>query len=167
MANKIQRITPFLWFHDRAEEAVAWYMSIFDNSRVERTTRYTQESAKASGRKEGSIMTIAFQLAGQDFTALNGGPEFELTPAISLVVNCETQEEIDHYWQRLGEGGDPKWQQCGWLQDKFGVTWQVVPTVLPALLSDANPDRVRRTTEAMLGMKKLDIDALRKAAAGT
>ena len=128
---------------------------------------FTQpEAAKRAGRAEGSAMTVAFQLDGQDFTALNGGPVFKFNEALSLVVNCETQAEVDHYWARLSEGGDPKAQQCGWLKDKFGVSWQVVPTALSELLADRDPERARRATEAMLKMKKLDIDALRRAANG-
>jgi len=166
MQHRFQRITPFLWFDTQTEEAVAFYTSIFPNSRVVTTTRYNKESAQASGRAEGSVMTMAFQLEGQDFTAINGGPQFTFNGAISFVIHCQTQEEVDHYWNRLGEGGDPKAQQCGWLRDRFGVSWQVVPTQLVELLSDPDPNRARRAMMAMLGMKKLDIAALQKAAAG-
>jgi predicted 3-demethylubiquinone-9 3-methyltransferase (glyoxalase superfamily) len=158
------RITPFLWFDDNAEEAVTFYTSIFENSRVIRTVRYTPEGAKASGRDAGSVMTIAFELAGQPFTALNGGPVFAFNEAISLVVHCETQAEIDHYWDHLGAGGPIESQQCGWLEDKYGVSWQIVPDVLPDLLSDPDDARARRAMEAMLGMKKLEIATLRSAA---
>jgi predicted 3-demethylubiquinone-9 3-methyltransferase (glyoxalase superfamily) len=158
------RITPFLWFDDEAEEAVAFYTSIFENSRVIRTVRYTPEGAKASGREAGSVMTIAFELAGQPFTALNGGPVFTFNEAISLVVHCETQAEIDHYWDHLGADGPIESQQCGWLEDKYGVSWQIVPDVLPDLLSDPDDARARRAAEAMLGMKKLDIATLKSAA---
>lgn len=164
MPIKTQRITPFFWFDEQAEQAVALYTSVFPDSRITRTTRYSQESARAAGRKEGSVMTIGFQLDGQEFAAINGGPHFKINEGISLVVHCETQAEVDHYWERLGEGGDPQAQRCGWLKDSFGVTWQVVPAALMELLADPDPGRARRTAEAMLGMKKLDIAALRRAA---
>ncbi len=156
-----QRITPFLWFDDQAEAAVNHYLSVFDAARIVATTRYGGEAAKASGRPEGSVMTIAFELDGQSFTAINGGPALSIGPGISLVVNCADQPEIDHYWERLGAGGDPAFQQCGWLRDRFGVSWQVVPVALPALLEDR--DRAPRVMAALLGMKKLDIDALKRA----
>jgi len=159
-----QRITPFLWFDHQAEEAVRFYTSIFPNSRIEATTRYGKESAQVSGQKEGSVMTVAFQLDGQDFTAINGGPHFQFSEAISLVVNCQSQEEVDHYWSRLSEGGDETAQQCGWLKDRYGVSWQVVPVELFQLLNDPDPERARRATQAMLQMKKLDLTALRRAA---
>jgi predicted 3-demethylubiquinone-9 3-methyltransferase (glyoxalase superfamily) len=159
-----QRITPCFWFDNQAEEAAKLYTSIFPNSSIGRTTRYSAESAKVSGRPEGSVMTIEFKLDGQSFTALNGGPMFKFTEAISMSIDCATQAEVDHYWERLGAGGDPNAQQCGWLKDKYGVSWQVVPTGLQELLADKDPDRSRRATEAMFGMKKLDIAALRKAA---
>lgn len=164
MQAKLQRITPFLWFDSQAEEAVGVYTSVFDNSRVLTTTRYSKESAQATGQAEGSAMTIAFQLDGQAFTALNGGPHFKLNEAISLVVNCESQEEVDHYWNHLSAGGPEQAQQCGWLKDRFGVSWQVVPTLLPQLLSDPDPDKARRVMAAMLQMKKIDIAALQQAA---
>ncbi|MDC3957432.1 VOC family protein [Polyangium jinanense] len=166
MQNRFQRITPFLWFDTQAEEAVKFYTSVFPNSRIVTTTRYSKESAQMSGRAEGSVMTMGFQLDGQDFTAINGGPQFTFSGAISFVVHCESQDEVDHYWNRLTEGGDEKAQQCGWLRDRFGVSWQVVPKQLVELLSDPDPNRARRATMAMLGMKKLDIAALQKAAAG-
>ena len=164
MTAKLQRITPFLWFDDHAEEAAKFYTSVFDNSRIVTTTRYSKEASEAAGRPEGSVMTIAFQLDGQDFTALNGGPVFKFNEAISLVVHCESQKEVDHYWNRLSEGGDPKAQQCGWLKDKYGVSWQVVPTELIRLLSHPNPAKAQRAMAAMLQMKKIDIEKLRKAA---
>ena len=157
-----RRITPFLWFDDQAEEAARFYTSIFDDSRIVSTTRY---GAPASGRPEGSVMTIAFQLDGQQFTALNGGPHFSFNEAISLVVNCRNQEEVDYYWGHLSEGGDEKAQQCGWLKDRYGVSWQVVPVQLGELLGDPDPERARRATEAMLQMKKIDLAALQRAAA--
>lgn len=163
--SKIQRITPFLWFDGQAEEAVNHYVSIFDDSRIVSTTRYSKEGAEASGQPEGSVMTVAFQLAGQDFTAINGGPMFRFNEAISLVVNCETQEEVDHYWSRLSDGGDPQAQVCGWLKDRFGLSWQVVPTLVGELMSDPDPEKGRRAMEAILKMKKIDVEALRQAAA--
>lgn len=164
METRIQRITPFLWFDTQAEEAAAFYTSIFPNSRIVTTTRFGKEAAKASGRPEGLVMTVAFQLDGQDFTALNGGPHYKFTEAVSFVVNCQSQAEVDHYWARLTEGGDERAQQCGWLKDRFGLSWQVVPTTLIQLLTDPDPEKARRATEAMLKMKKIDLDALRRAA---
>jgi predicted 3-demethylubiquinone-9 3-methyltransferase (glyoxalase superfamily) len=166
MQPRLQRITPFLWFDTQAEEAAMSYTSIFPNSRILTTTRYGKEAAQASGKPEGSVMTIAFELDGQNFAAINGGPQFQFSGAISLVINCDTQDEVDHYWSRLSEGGDENAQQCGWLRDRFGVSWQVVPRVLPELLSDPDPERARRAMGAMLQMKKLDIAALRRAAEG-
>lgn len=164
MPTRFQRITPFLWFDDRAEEAVDFYTSVFDNSRIVSTTRYSEEGSQAAGRPAGSVMTIAFQLDGQDFTALNGGPHFKFNEAISLVVNCQSQEEVDRYWNRLSQGGDERAQQCGWLKDRYGVSWQIVPKQLIELLTDPDPDRARRAMKAMLQMKKIDVEALRKAA---
>jgi len=164
MTVKLQRVRPCFWFDDRAEEAVAFYTMIFPDSSIGRVVRYTKEGAEVAGRPAGSVMSIAFQLDGQDYTALNGGPLFKFSEALSLAIHCETQAEVDHYWERLGEGGDPKAQQCGWLKDQFGVSWQVVPTLLPRLLGDMDPERARRTATAMFKMKKLDIEALRAAA---
>ena len=163
MTSRFQRITPFLWFDDQAQQAVDLYVSIFENSRILSTTHYSKEGAKASGQPEGSVMTIAFQLDGQDLVALNGGPHFKFTEAISLVVNCRTQQEIDHYWSRLSEGGDPKAQVCGWLKDRFGLSWQVVPASLPALMSD--PAKAARVMKAVLQMKKIDLAEVERAAA--
>lgn len=165
MHAKIQRITPFFWFNNQAEEAVSFYTTVFANSRIVTTTRYSKESAQASGQPEGMVMTIGFQLDGQDFTALNGGPHFKINEGISLVVNCQSQEEVDHYWNHLSKGGDPSAQQCGWLKDQFGVSWQVVPIQLIELLSDPDPEKARKAMQAMLQMKKIDIATLRKAAA--
>jgi predicted 3-demethylubiquinone-9 3-methyltransferase (glyoxalase superfamily) len=159
MNNRFQRITPFLWFDHQAEEAANFYASIFPNSSVGKVHRYDKAAAQASGRPEGSAMTVAFELDGQRFVALNGGPHFQFSSAISFVVNCTSQAEIDHFWDMLTQGGDPKAQQCGWLKDKYGVSWQVVPTELPHLIS--NP----KGMQAMLQMKKFDIETLRKAAA--
>lgn len=154
-----QRITPFLWFNTEAEDAAKFYTSVFSNSRIGSILRYDKAAAQASGQPEGSAMTVSFQLDGQDFSALNGGPHFKFNEAISLVINCESQAEVDHYWNRLAEGGDPAAQQCGWLKDKFGVSWQVVPTELPQLIKHP------KAMQAMLQMKKIDLDVLRKAAA--
>ena len=159
----MQKITPFLWFDDNAEEAVSFYTSIFKNSKVTFITRYGKESAEVSGRPQGTVMTMAFQLDGQEFVALNGGPHFKFTEAVSFVVNCESQDEVDHYWGKLSRGGDEKAQQCGWLKDKYGVSWQIVPTVLGELLNDPDPERSRRVMNALLGMKKIDIGALTQA----
>jgi predicted 3-demethylubiquinone-9 3-methyltransferase (glyoxalase superfamily) len=166
MTTKIQRITPFLWFDSQAEAAVNFYTSIFRNSKILTTTRYGEEGAAASGRPKGTIMTVAFQLDGQNFVALNGGPVFKFTEAISFVVNCESQDEVDHFWEKLSEGGDEKAQQCGWLKDKYGLSWQVVPSVLSDLLSDPDPEKSRRVMKALLQMKKIDIETLRRAAEG-
>ncbi|MFC5489892.1 VOC family protein [Dokdonella soli] len=163
MQARFQRITPFLWFDTQAEEAANFYASVFPNSRILTATRYNKESAQVSGKTEGSVMTIAFQLDGQDFTALNGGPIFKFTEAVSLVVNCQSQDEVDHYWNHLSKGGDEKAQRCGWLKDRFGLSWQVVPTELPKLLGDPDPDKARKAMNAMLRMKKIDLKALRQA----
>jgi len=161
MRTTLQRITPFLWFDDQAEDAANFYVSIFKNSSIKGVTRYDDAASKAAGRPKGSVMTVAFELDGQDFTALNGGPVFKFTEAMSLVVNCETQAEVDHFWDRLSEGGQEV--QCGWLKDKFGVSWQVVPTILGELLQDKDRDKAKRVMAAMLKMKKLDVQQLKEA----
>ena len=161
MPKVAQRITPFLWFDTLAEEAVEFYVSIFKNSRIGSVTRYDEEGARAAGRPKGSIMTAAFELDGQEFVALNGGPVFKFTEAISFVVNCETQDEVDHFWAKLAEGGQEV--QCGWLKDRFGVSWQIVPTVLVKMLQDKDAEKSKRVMAAMLKMKKISIDALKKA----
>lgn len=163
MQTNIQKITPFLWFDSQAEEAVSFYTSIFKNSKIVSVTRYGEEGAEASGRPKGTMMTMAFQLDGQEFVALNGGPHFKFTEAISFVVNCESQDEVDYYWGKLSAGGDAKAQQCGWLKDKYGVSWQIVPTVLVELLKDPDPEKSRRVMKAMLKMKKIDIETLKRA----
>ena len=162
----MQKITPFLWFNDNAEEAVKFYTSIFRNSKISRIARYDKAGAKASGRPEGTAMTVAFELEGQKFTALNGGPDFKFSEAISFVVNCESQEEIDHYWEKLSEGGDEKAQQCGWLKDRYGVSWQIVPTTLVEMLQGKETRKSEKGMQALLKMKKLDIEALRRACEG-
>ena len=161
MAKGLQRITPFLWFDHQAEEAAAFYVSVFDDSRIESVSRYDEEGARASGRPAGSVMTVAFTLDGQRFVALNGGPTVTFTEAISFVVNCQTQAEVDRFWEKLGAGGQEV--QCGWLKDRFGVAWQVVPTVLVEMLQDRDPARAKRVMAAMLLMKKIDIAGLRRA----
>lgn len=160
MSSKIQRITPFLWYDNQAEEAAGFYVSIFNDSKISSVTRYGEEAAKASRQPSGSVMTVAFELEGQAFVALNGGPVFKFTEAVSFVVNCESQEEVDYYWEKLGSGGDPKAQQCGWLKDRYGVSWQVVPTELIRLLSD--PARSSKVMAALLPMKKIDLNVLRR-----
>lgn len=159
----MQRITPFLWFNDDAEEAANFYVSIFRNSRIENIARYGEEGAKVSGRPRGTVMTVAFQLDGQKFVALNGGPHFKFTEAVSFVVNCETQEEVDHYWEKLSSGGGAQTQQCGWLRDKYGLSWQIVPTGLSEMLQASDPKKSERVMGALLKMKKLDIGALKRA----
>jgi predicted 3-demethylubiquinone-9 3-methyltransferase (glyoxalase superfamily) len=164
MTKITQKITPFLWFDTQAEEAVKFYTVIFKNSKVGAISRYDEEGAKASGRPKGTVMTIEFQLEGQKFTALNGGPIFKFTEAVSFAVNCETQEEVDHFWEKLSAGGHKS--QCGWLKDKFGLSWQVVPTVLIDMLQDKDPAKSQRVMHAMLQMTKLDIKKLKQAYKG-
>ena len=156
----MSKINPFLWFDQQAEEAVNHYVSIFKNSKILNVAR----SGDAGPGPKGSVMTIAFQLEGQDSVALNGGPQFKFTEAISLLVNCETQEEVDELWRRLSEGGEPS--RCGWLKDKFGLSWQIVPTTLGRLLQDKDPKRARRVMEAMMKMGKLEIAELKRAYEG-
>ena len=153
----IQKITPFLWFDRQAEEAASFYTSIFPNSKIVKVVR----CGKAGPGPAGSALTVEFQLEGQLFVALNGGPHFKFTEAISFVVNCQSQEEVDAYWEKLSAGGAPV--ECGWLKDKFGLSWQIVPTALPKLLSDPDPEKSGRVMKAMLKMKKLDIRALEQA----
>jgi predicted 3-demethylubiquinone-9 3-methyltransferase (glyoxalase superfamily) len=150
-------ITPFLWFESTAEEAARFYVSVFPNSKITQTTRYGEEGP---GPK-GTVMTVAFQLDGQEFVALNGGPQFSFTQAISFVVNCETQAEVDAFWEKLSQGG--KTNQCGWLQDRYGLPWQVVPNAMGRLLGDKDPQRSRRVMQAMLKMTKLDLAELERA----
>jgi predicted 3-demethylubiquinone-9 3-methyltransferase (glyoxalase superfamily) len=161
-----QRIAPCLWFDHEAEEAATFYVSVFKNSRVVSVARYGKAGQETHKRPAGSVMTVAFELDGQTFTALNGGPAFTFNEAVSLQVNCNTQEEVDYYWDKLSKGGDPKAQQCGWLKDKFGLSWQIVPTVLPEMLKDHESPTAQRAMEAMLRMKKIDIRELERAVAG-
>jgi predicted 3-demethylubiquinone-9 3-methyltransferase (glyoxalase superfamily) len=156
----VQKITPFLWFNDNAEEAVNCYCSIFKDSKVEATTRYTD----AGPGPKGSVMTIAFELNGQKFVAINGGPIFKFTEAVSFVVNCADQAEVDYYWEKLTAGG--KEVQCGWLKDKYGLSWQIVPTALPQVLKQADPKKSQAVMQAMFKMKKLDVAKLQEAANG-
>jgi len=158
------RIVPFLWFNEEAEEAVKFYTSIFKGSRIGKVARYNKAGEKASGRPAGSVMVVEFQLEGQDLIALNGGPQFKFNESISFVVNCNTQKEIDYFWNKLSAGG--KKVQCGWLKDKYGLFWQVVPTILGELLSGSDAAKSQRVMEAMLKMVKLDINKLKQAAKG-
>ena len=155
------RITPFLWFDAQAEAAVNFYTSIFGNSKIVNISRYDEAGARVSGRPKGSVMTIAFELEGQPFMALNGGPMFQFTEAISFVVNCETQEEVDELWEKLCAGGTPS--QCGWLKDKYGVSWQIIPTVLSSLMQDPDAGLSKKVMEALLQMTKIDIQRLQQA----
>ena len=158
-----QRISPCLWFDDQAEDAARFYTGVFKNSRITSVTRYGAAGYDIHRRPAGSVMTVAFRLDGQDFTALNGGPHFKFNEAISLQVNCATQEEIDYYWDKLSDGGDPKAQQCGWLKDRYGVSWQVVPEIMDEIFRDERSPGTQRAMEALLRMKKLDIAELRRA----
>jgi predicted 3-demethylubiquinone-9 3-methyltransferase (glyoxalase superfamily) len=158
----MQKITPFLWFDSNAEEAVNFYVSIFKNSKLGKVTRYNEASSKAAGRPEGSVMTMEFQLEGQSFTAINGGPHFKFTEAISFVVDCETQEEVDYFWNKLTANGGQE-SQCAWLKDKYGLSWQIVPRVLIEMIGDKDPQKAQRVMEAMLQMKKIDIATLQRA----
>ena len=161
----MQKITPFLWFKDNAEAAAKFYTSIFKKSKLGTIARYEKAGEKVSGRPAGSVMTVEFQIEGQDFIALNGGPLFKFNESISFVVNCMTQAEVDYYWKKLTAGGG-KPVQCGWLKDKFGVSWQVVPTALNELMSGKDAAKSQRVMEAMLKMVKLDIKKLKAAARG-
>ena len=163
---RIQKIAPCLWFDNQAEQAAAFYTTIFPNSRIVAVSRYGEAGREIHGRPAGSVMVAAFELDGQSFTALNGGPVFTFNPAISLQVSCETQDELDHYWDKLSAGGDAKAQQCGWLKDRYGVSWQVGPSVLQVMMTDPDPTKSGRVMTAMLQMKKLDIAALTRAYAG-
>ena len=153
----MQKITPCLWFDDQGEEAAQFYTTVFSNSRILDTARY----GAAGPGPEGTVMTVTFELDGQRFVALNGGPEFTFNEAISFQVSCQTQEEVDHFWSKLSEGGQEG--PCGWLKDRYGVSWQIVPTALAELLSDPDPDRSQAAMKAMLGMHKIDIGAIRQA----
>jgi predicted 3-demethylubiquinone-9 3-methyltransferase (glyoxalase superfamily) len=162
MLNKL-KIVPCLWFDDQGEDAANFYAGIFKDSRITNVSRYGEAGKEVHGKKPGTAMTVAFELEGQPFTALNGGPQFKFNQAISFQISCESQAEVDHYWDKLSEGGDPNAQQCAWLKDKFGLFWQVVPTALPRLLSDPDRAKAGRVMNAMLKMKKIDIATLENA----
>lgn len=157
----LRKITPCLWFDGQAEQAANHYVSIFDNAKIGRISRYGEEGHEIHGREPGSVMVVEFELEGQTFVALNGGPQFSFSEAISFQIGCETQDEVDHFWEKLSEGGEEG--PCGWLKDKFGLSWQVVPSVLPAMLSNGDADQSARVTKAFLQMKKFDIAALQRA----
>jgi predicted 3-demethylubiquinone-9 3-methyltransferase (glyoxalase superfamily) len=161
----MQKITPFLWFDNQAEEAAKFYTSVFKNSKVGKNLRYDEASAKAAGRPVGSVLTIEFEIEGQKFTALNGGPEFKFNESVSFVVNCETQEEVDYFWEKLTADGGQE-SACGWLKDKFGLSWQVTPTVLIGMLNDKDPKKAERVMKAMMQMHKIEINKLKAAYAG-
>jgi predicted 3-demethylubiquinone-9 3-methyltransferase (glyoxalase superfamily) len=160
------KITPCLWFDSEGEEAAKFYTSIFPDSRITQVTRYTEAGHEVHGQPAGKVLVVAFELAGQSFTALNGGPNFKLTEAVSFQIMCDDQKEVDYYWDRLSAGGDPAAQQCSWLKDRFGLSWQVVPKAQIEMLSDSDTVKAGRAMNAMMGMKKLDIAALQKAFRG-
>ena len=162
----ISKITPCLWFDDQAEAAVGFYTGIFKNSKVTTVSRYGEAGKEIHGKAPGTVMVVAFELEGQTFTALNGGPVFKFNEAISFQVSCESQAEVDHYWTKLSAGGDPSAQQCGWLKDRYGVSWQIVPTAMIEMLNDPDATKSQRVMTAMLQMKKIEVAALRRAAAG-
>jgi predicted 3-demethylubiquinone-9 3-methyltransferase (glyoxalase superfamily) len=159
----IQKMAACLWFDTEAEQAAEFYTSIFENSRIMEISRYGKEGHEIHGREPGSVMTVSFELDGQEFTALNGGPIFKFNEAVSFQIFCETQKDADYYWEKLTAGGNPNAQQCGWLKDKFGLSWQVIPTKVLELIKDPDSPRAQRATKAMLQMKKLDVAALQRA----
>ena len=161
----MQKITPFLWFDNQAEEAAKFYTTVFKNSKVGRILRYDETSAKAAGRPAGSVLTIEFEIGGQKFTALNGGPQFKFNESVSFVVNCETQNEVDYFWEKLTAGGGQE-SECGWLKDKFGLSWQITPTVLIDMLNDKDPKKAGQVMKAMMQMQKIEINKLKAAYAG-
>lgn len=160
----MEKIAPCLWFDNNAEEAVNFYVSVFPDAKLESITRYTEEAAEASGQPVGSVLTVSFQVNGQHLMALNGGPHFKFSEAISLMVNCDTQQELDMFWDKLSEGGEES--ECGWLKDKFGVSWQIVPSSLWEMMANADPTRFQRVMAAVLEMRKLDIATLKRAYEG-
>jgi predicted 3-demethylubiquinone-9 3-methyltransferase (glyoxalase superfamily) len=161
--KSVQKISPCLWFDDQAEDAARFYTGIFKHSKIVGMTRYGEAGLEIYGKPAGTVMTVEFELDGQPFTALNGGPLFKFNEAISFQVNCQTQDEVDYYWEKLSAGGDEKAQQCGWLKDKYGVSWQVVPTALIDMIKDPASEKTQRAMNAMLQMKKLDINQLKRA----
>lgn len=166
MDMKIQKITPNLWFNTNAEDAVNFYVSVFKDAVIGRVTRYSEEGRGIHGMEKGAVMTIEFQLEGQHYLALNGGGDFQFSEAISFIVNCDSQEEVDYYWDRLTEGGDKSAQVCGWLKDKYGVSWQVVPRELDDMMVGTDQKRIDRVMRSLLQMRKLDLNELRKAYVG-
>jgi predicted 3-demethylubiquinone-9 3-methyltransferase (glyoxalase superfamily) len=164
MASITQKITPCLWFDTQAEEAANFYTSVFDNGRIKQVSRYGKAGQDVHGREPGSVMVVEFEIAGQTFTALNGGPLFKFSEAVSFQVMCEDQDEIDRFWTKLSDGGQPG--QCGWLKDRYGLSWQIVPAVLPQLITNASGEARERIISAVMGMKKFDLAALQRAAAG-
>ena len=166
MLSKL-KIVPNLWFDRQAEEAARFYTGIFKNSTIGDISYYGSEGQEIHHMPEGTVMTVEFTLEGQQFVALNGGPVFKFNEAVSFVVNCDKQEEVDYFWDKLTAGGDPNAQQCGWVKDQYGLSWQVVPTILPKLMKDKNKEKAQRVMAAMLQMKKIDIEALQKAFDGT
>jgi len=159
----MQKIIPCLWFDDKAEEAAKFYASIFKNSKIGDISRYGKEGYEFHGKEDGTVMTVDFEIEGQKYVALNGGPIFKFNEAISFQVHCETQKEVDYYWEKLSEGGDEKAQQCGWLKDKYGVSWQIVPVVLTKMIQDKDAKKSQRVMKALLQMRKLDIKTLTQA----
>jgi predicted 3-demethylubiquinone-9 3-methyltransferase (glyoxalase superfamily) len=162
----VQKITANFWFDHQAEDAAKFYTTIFKNSKMGRIMRYSKEGFEIHQRPAGSVMTVEFQIEGQQFVGLNGGPHFKFNEAISFIVNCDSQKEVDYYWEKLSEGGDPKAQVCGWLKDKFGVSWQIVPTEMNDMFQDENSEKAQRAMRAMLQMKKLDLATVKKAYEG-
>lgn len=160
-------LTPMLWFDGQAEEAARFYVAVFPNSRITAIQHYPDAGREVHGHAPGTVMLVAFELDGQPYTALNGGPQVRFNEAVSFVIDCASQAEVDHYWAALGAGGPPDAQQCGWLKDRYGLSWQVTPRRLMELLADTDPARAARALQAMLPMKKIDIAALERAAAGT
>lgn len=162
----LQKTVTCLWFDRQAEEAAQFYTRIFENSSIGAISRYTEAGREIHGRVPGEVLTVSFDLDGQSFTALNGGPQFKFNEAISLQVMCDTQREIDHFWEKLSDGGDPAAQQCGWLKDKYGVSWQILPRILPDLLADPDSSKTNRVMTVLFGMKKLEIKPLERAFRG-
>lgn len=160
------KITPNLWFDTEAEEAAKFYTSVFPNSQIGKIIHYGNVGQEVHGKEPGSVMTVTFELSGQPFLALNGGPELKFNEAVSFEIDCESQEEVDYYWNKLSEGGDDSAQQCGWLKDRFGLSWQVVPLVLNTMLADPDPAKSEPVMKAMLQMKKIEISELQKAYSG-
>lgn len=160
-----QKISPCLWFDQQGEQAAKFYVSLFKNSRIKHIQRYNQAGAEASGQAEGTVMTVSFQLAGQDFLALNGGPHFKFTEAISLIIHCENQQEVDFYWRKLTAGGGQP-SMCGWLKDKYGLSWQVIPTRALEMITDKDPGKAQRAMAAVMGMRKIDLKKVQRAHAG-